>query len=209
MCTRSARVRARPSSSAILPNSSSIWRLTSTWLDRSSLGSSSLMSRFWTRNLASRNDSRAGRAPVNRDGAACGGAGRSGSAGPPVDDGGVGASPPWGGTGAGTAGTASPSAAGRARSIRFSSDIGSVLPLTACEESALCGLIGPLGGLRALTGEGTSQLDDVARERRLWMRDDERHAAIHGEHGEPTVRDDGAVDSAADGSLDVADPDAL
>ena len=59
--TRSARVRARPSSSMTLPKISSIWRRTSTWLDRSSFGSRSWMTRFWIRNLTSRNDSRTGR----------------------------------------------------------------------------------------------------------------------------------------------------
>ena len=38
---------------------------------------------------------------------------------------------------------------------------------------------------------------------------DERHAAIHREHGEPAVRDDRAVDRSADGGLDVADADPL
>ena len=38
MRTRSARVRARPSSSMTLPKISSIWRRTSTWLDRVELG---------------------------------------------------------------------------------------------------------------------------------------------------------------------------
>jgi len=39
---------------------SSIWRRTSTWLARSSLGSRSWMTRDWIRNLTSRRDSRTG-----------------------------------------------------------------------------------------------------------------------------------------------------
>ena len=71
--TRSARVRARPSSSMTRPKISSIWRRTSTWLDRSSLGSRSWITRFWIRNLTSRNDSRTGpwvEQPARRCGAA-------------------------------------------------------------------------------------------------------------------------------------------
>src|SRR6187455_2373408 len=73
-----------------------------------------------------------------------------------------GCDPPSAGAGAaGTAGVASPSAAGRARSMRFSSDMCEVLPSAACEESALGGLIGLVGG-RALTGKGAGQGDEVA-----------------------------------------------
>ena len=49
-----------------LPKISSIWRRTSTWLDRSSFGSRSWMTRFWIRNLTSRNDSRTGAWLVSR-----------------------------------------------------------------------------------------------------------------------------------------------
>ena len=104
--TRSARVRARPSSSMTLPKISSIWRRTSTWLERSSLGSRSWMTRFWMRNLTSRNDSRTGACESIRDGALGGGA-----APPPV------------GTGVPGAAGAPGSDPGRALSIRFSSDI--------------------------------------------------------------------------------------
>ena len=64
--TRSARVRARPSSSMTLPKISSIWRRTSTWFDRSSLGSRSWMTRLWILNLTSRNDSRTGAWVIRR-----------------------------------------------------------------------------------------------------------------------------------------------
>src|SRR5687768_18020578 len=111
-------------------------------------------------------------APENRDGAAVGGG--VGEL-PEVGAGGCEAPPGATGTGgAGPAGVASPSAAGRARSIRFSNDMCSVLPSAACEEAALRGLIG-LGGLGSVAGEGAGEGDDVARERRLGMTNDERH----------------------------------
>ena len=71
--TRSARVRASPSSSMTRPKISSIWRRTSTWLDRSSFGSRSWITRFWIRNLTSRKDSRTGVWVISRaDGGADG-----------------------------------------------------------------------------------------------------------------------------------------
>ena len=106
--TRSARVRARPSSSMTLPKISSIWRRTSTWLDRSSFGSRSWMTRFWMRNLTSRNDSRTGAWLVSL------GEGRRGRRTP----GATGRLEP------GAPGAASgPVDPGRALSIRFSRDI--------------------------------------------------------------------------------------
>ena len=84
--TRSARVRARPSSSMTLPKISSIWRRTSTWLDRSSFGSRSWMTRFWMRNLTSRNDSRTGACDGSR-----GAAGMAAAVPPPVGAGRFGA----------------------------------------------------------------------------------------------------------------------
>src|SRR5687768_8331150 len=108
------------------------------------------MSRFWTRNFASRNDSRAGMAPEKRDATALaadvggvaggGGAAAGGAASPPPTGAAVGAAESAGAVG--TAGVACPSAAGLARSIRFNSDMCGVLPSAACEESALGGLIG-------------------------------------------------------------------
>ena len=108
--TRSARVRARPSSSMTLPKISSIWRRTSTWLDRSSFGSRSWMTRFWIRNLTSRNDSRTGawlvsrgRRQRRRRRRRCGRQVRT--------------------PGAAGAGARGPAGPGRALSIRFSRDI--------------------------------------------------------------------------------------
>ncbi len=110
--TRSARVRARPSSSMTLPKISSIWRRTSTWLDRSSFGSRSWMTRLWIRNLTSRNDSRTGALLMRRGEA---GGPPAGATGPPPEPPGV----------SGAAGTFEPpgSAPGRALSMRFSRDI--------------------------------------------------------------------------------------
>ena len=201
MRTRSARVRARPSSSAILPNSSSIWRRTSTWLVRSSFGSSSLISRFWTRNFASRNDSRAGIAPRN-------GARRRARRRPAAAESARPAAGPAPAT-RGTAGTfgPSPSAAGRARSILFSSDMTlRSFPLTACEESALVGLV---LGSDGVARECSSELGDVARQRAVWMRYDERHSPIHRQDRQPAVGDDRPVDRAADGGFHIGDADAL
>src|SRR5688500_16118737 len=107
-------------------------------------------------------------APAKRDGAAGGGA--VGGA-PGVCAGGCGV-PPVGGTAAGTAGVCdSPSAAGRARSIRFSNDMCCVLPISsaACEESALGGLIGLSGGGSSLAGECSGELGDVPGEGRFRM----------------------------------------
>ena len=60
------------------------------------------MSRFWTRNFASRNDSRAGIAPANRDVTPAAG---GGAVGVPPGGGAGGCDPPAGGVGAaGTAG---------------------------------------------------------------------------------------------------------
>ncbi len=73
MRTRSARVRARPSSSTAMLKISSIWRRTSTWLVRSSLGSRSEMTRCWMRYLVSRNDSRTGTWDIIREGIGGGG----------------------------------------------------------------------------------------------------------------------------------------
>ena len=166
--TRSARVRARPSSSAILPNSSSIWRRTSTWFVRSSFGSSSLMSRFWTRNFASRKDSRAGMAPVKREGICAGGRRRRLPAGGGL--GGEALPHEPAGPAAGTAGVAVPSAAGRARSMRFNSDMCRVLPISGVRRVRAWRPY-RLGWRRALASEGAGERDDVARQRRLRMRD--------------------------------------
>src|ERR671928_14360 len=84
--TRSARVRARPSSSMTLPKISSIWRRTSTWFDRSSFGSRSWMTRLWIRNLTSRNDSRTGPWVISRCDWAEPPAGGPAGAPPPPDD---------------------------------------------------------------------------------------------------------------------------
>src|SRR5918997_1089095 len=89
--------------------------------------------------------------------------GATGGGGAPAAGGAAGG---WGAPGAaGTAGVASPSAAGRARSIRFNRDMGSILPSTACEESALGGLIGLIGW--SLADDRASESGKIARERRL------------------------------------------
>src|SRR3990172_8300030 len=218
--TRSARVRARPSSSMTLPKIYSIWRRTSTWVERSSLGSRSWMTRFWIRNLTSRNDSRVGAWDIS-----LGAAGAAGAAGPPAG----GAAPPPGGE-AGTGMPAPPGSwPGRALSIRFSRDIAttpSSPPRAACSDQSSpceqrflrCRLLFGLGfgcrrhgrrrPCRRCPPAGGGESQDVLRDLGLAVGQEERDATIERVDHAPTVAHDRVIHLPADRVLHIRDPDA-
>src|SRR5918993_6010373 len=194
-----------------LPKISSIWRRTSTWLDRSSFGSRSWITRFWIRNLTSRNDSRTGACVWSRL-VGCGVV-AGGCAPPPA--------PP----GAGTGTLPDPSAGwlpapGRALSMRLSRLIAYTLSATAGRFVAaisspgeqrllLCRLLGRVTGLgRAIARDRRGEPQDVLGHLRLAVREEEGHAPIERVHHAPTVGDDGVVHPATDRVLDVRDADA-
>src|SRR5512140_1064920 len=206
--TRSARVRARPSSSMTLPKISSIWRRTSTWLERSSFGSRSWMTRDWIRNLTSRKDSRTGADDIRRwlDGAAAGGGIDCPPPGPPA------------GEPAGALGVTGPDPPGLALSIRFNRDI--VQPplqpprgrnpafLAPCEQRLSRSLLaGPVACLLRLPRQRPGQAKDVLRDLCLAIAQEERYSPVERIHNTPAVADDGVVHLAADRMLDVRDPD--
>ena len=208
--TRSARVRARPSSSMTLPKISSIWRRTSTWLERSSFGSRSWMTRLWIRNLTSRNDSRTGRGGQEALGRA------RGSAAPPGGRRAAGR----GRRGPAGAGVAGPVPPGRALSIRFSRDI--VPPPLQAPEGAFSSVRSPPCEERLLRApacaaprlrsrrrpeERPGEAEDVLRDLGLAIADEERHAPVEGVDDAPAVADDRVVDLPADRVLDVRDAD--
>src|SRR5262245_39876861 len=132
------------------------------------------MTRFWMRNLTSRNDSRAGVAPMSRA--------------PPW----AGGAPPGGApVGAGTFGLPGPGAVGapvpgRALSIRFRRDIAytpsrpvGTLRSSPCEQGLLLlGLVRVVGGrhLRPLTDHGLGQPKDVLGNLCILVAEEERYA---------------------------------
>ena len=201
--TRSARVRARPSSSMTRPKISSIWRRTSTWLARSSLGSRSWMTRRLDPELDVAERLADGR--LAEEALAAPGAGGDSGRAAGCRGGAPGAAP-------GAAG-ATP---GRALSIRFRRDIAytpsalaSRALISPCEERLA--LWGRLAGLFARFSVARScdrgQAEDVLRDLRLAVAEDERHAPVERVHDAPAVADDRVVDLAADRVLDVGDPD--
>src|SRR5664280_2168195 len=206
--TRSARVRARPSSSMTLPKISSIWRRTSTWLERSSLGSRSWMTRDWIRNLTSRKDSRTGADDMRRW--LLGAAADGGADCPPPG--------PLAGEPAGVLGVTGPEPPGLALSIRFSRDI--VQPplqpprgrnpafLAPCEQRLSRSLFaGSVASLDRLPGKRPGKAKDVLRDLRLAVAQEERYSPVERIHNTPAVADDRVIDLAADRMLDIGDPD--
>src|SRR5215212_5314149 len=207
MRTRSARVRARPSSSMTRLKISSIWRRTSTWLVRSSFGSRSWMTRFWIRNLTSRNDSRAG-SWVTRRGWAV-----TPAPVPPLPPSGWTSRPPPCPVGTGRF---SPGPPGRADSMRFSSDIFARSPYLSEREDRLASGR-TLGGLLAWTagdrcgrwaGDGCGEACDVLRHLGLPVAEEERNAAVQRVDHAAAVAHDRVIDLPSDGVLDVCDADA-
>src|SRR4051794_38752333 len=206
--TRSARVRARPSSSMTRPKISSIWRRTSTWLDRSSFGSRSWITRFWIRNFTSRKDSRTGPVVISR-----GGGGADGAGGPP----------PAAGAGAGAGAASGPVPdPGRALSMRFRRlidfyPLGRCRPLRRCTSSPceqrllLCAFLGNrrLAGRSGLRPDDRlGQPQDVLGHLGLAIGQEERHAPVERVDHAAAVRHDRVIDPATDGMFHVGDADA-
>src|SRR5215207_7559022 len=165
------------------------------------------MTRFWIRNLTSRNDSRVGVVPMRR----------APDGGPPVGGAPVGAGrlgPPV----PGAVGAPVPAAPGRALSIRFRRLIGytpsrpvGTLRSTPCEQRllllSLCRVIGRRD-LRPFADHGLCKAEDVLRHLRVLVAQVERYAPVQGVDHAPPVARDRVVHLAPDRLLDVRDADA-
>src|SRR5262245_52614980 len=141
------------------------------------------MTRFWIRNLTSRNDSRPGVEPMSRPAPA-----------PPAGGAPPGGAPVGAGTfglpGAGAVGAPVP---GRALSIRFRRDISYTPSSSPCEQRLLLlGLCRVVGGrdLRPLSDDGLRQPEDVLRNLCILVAQEERYAPVQGvDHAPPVARD--------------------
>ena len=191
-----------------LPKISSIWRRTSTWLDRSSFGSRSWMTRFWIRNLTSRNDSRTGAWLVSRPASWA----RRRSARRRGRQVGARARPARRPVPGGTRSSALDPLQEGHRLHPFSPRGAHYVPCSApCEQRFLLGRLADCrrrAGLRSLADDGPGQSQDVLGDLRLPVGQEERYATVEGVDHAPAVADDRVVDLAADRVLDVRDADA-
>src|SRR6185436_12911341 len=165
------------------------------------------MTRFWIRNLTSRNDSRVGDDPMRR--APAGGAPLGGA---PAGAGTFGLPVP------GAVGAPVPPAPGRALSIRFRRLIGytpsrpvGTLRSTPCEQRLLLlPLRRVISGrhLRLLPDHGLCQPKDVLRHLRILVAQVERYATVQSVDHAPPVARDRVVHLPPDRLFDVRDADA-